>query len=123
MRLDPDLVRAILLRIEEAPPNGYPDQVELDGYDKDPILEHLELLTEAGLIEARVMKSGAGNARIMAVHVSRLTWSGHEFIDNARNDTQWRRARSLVAEKAGGVSLGVLKAVLVEAAKAALHIS
>jgi DNA-binding transcriptional ArsR family regulator len=122
MRLDPELVRALLMRIEATPANQMPDtNIEIDGYSEDEILEHLELLGEAGLIEANPIKSGIG-PRLMHVHVERLTWAGHDFLNNARNDTVWKRARDLVAKQTGSVSIDVFKAVLVQVAKTTLSV-
>ncbi len=84
MRLDYDLVRKIMTYVEETPPNQITKLDELDG-DRDVILEHVELLDEHGLIEARIKKA-PGSPRILAAFVVRLTWEGHEFLQNARND-------------------------------------
>jgi len=54
--------------------------------------------------------------------VERLTWSGHEFLNNARSDTQWKRAKDIVVAKGGAVSFEILKAVLVQVVKATFHI-
>jgi hypothetical protein len=39
----------------------------------------------------------------------RLTWSGHEFLDNVRDPEIWRRTKE-GADKVGGFSLEVLGA-------------
>ena len=41
-----------------------------------------------------------------------LTWQGHEFLDAARNDTIWRKAKKKVLETTGGLAFDVLKAAL-----------
>ncbi len=115
MRLDTDLVRALLLQSEAAPPNQAPT-IDLPDYDRDAVLEHVELLRERGLIEARIVRSGSGGGRIYTAHVERLTWEGHEFLQNARNEEVWQRAKTLVREKGGSISFELFKALLVKLA-------
>jgi hypothetical protein len=52
--------------------------------------------------------------------IYRLTWEGHEFLDAARDDTRWKRAWTIVREKAGSVTVDVLKQVLTSLMKDAL---
>jgi hypothetical protein len=40
MKLNLDLVRAILLRVEEAPPKQAVGSLHLEGYDEDEVLAH-----------------------------------------------------------------------------------
>ena len=98
MRLDPDLVRAILLEVEAAPANRQPDKIDVDGYSDDEVLEHIELLKEAGYLDARTMRASTGGGRIMAAWVERLTWSGHEFLNDARDDTRWKQAKTIAGK-------------------------
>jgi hypothetical protein len=51
---------------------------------------------------------------------SRLTWEGHEFLDAARKDSLWQKAKALVLEKTGGASLELIKDVLMKLAREAL---
>lgn len=54
----------------------------------------------------------------IAATISSLTWNGHEFLDNVRNDTVWAKLKRAVAEKGGAVSFDVLKALALSYAKA-----
>ena len=56
VRLDPDLVRDLLLAIEQTPPNQVPGAITVPDRTEDEVLEHLDLMRESGLIEARVLK-------------------------------------------------------------------
>ena len=120
MKLDPDLARAILLQVEATPANRTSRDPEIEGYSEDEIFEHVELLNEAGYLEAKIVRSGSGDARIYTVFVTRLTWDGHEFLNAARNDTLWRRAKDKVTTSGGAMSLSILKAVLTDLAKRAV---
>lgn len=43
----------------------------------------------------------------------KLTWEGHEFLDAAREDTRWNKAKE-VAAKTGSLTFSMLKEVLVQ---------
>ena len=122
MRLDPDLFRAILLKVEDAPPNQRPDNLMIEGWTPDEVLEHIELLEEAGLIEARILRSGSGGGRLMAAYVERLTYAGHDFLAKARDESRWKQAKSIAVEKTGSTALDVLKTVLGQLAIHALKL-
>jgi hypothetical protein len=49
--------------------------------------------------------------------VTRLTWAGHEFLANAKNDTVWKKVIADAQEKGTSVSLSVLNSLLSAAAK------
>lgn len=68
------------------------------------------LLSEAGLVEARDASDSDG----LCWMAMRLTHDGHEFLDASRDESVWRKAKKVVAEKAGGVSFDVIKALLVK---------
>src|SRR5687768_1622590 len=112
MKLDMDLVRAILQKVEEAPANTRAGRITVEGYDEDVVTEHVELLTQRGLLEASIAPGGFGGKRIAVISVRALTWEGHEFLGNARNESTWNKTKELIKEKGGSVSFDVLKAVL-----------
>lgn len=78
------------------------------GWSDEHVNEHVRLLMEAGYITAIRFE---GNDRIIFGAI-RLLWSGHEFLDNARDDTTWHKARSTIAGKVGSVSMTILNQVL-----------
>ena len=118
MRFDPEIARSILLAVEATPPNQHPKPVELEGVDKAIITEHVELLNEAGLLEASFVSSGLGGERYIYARIKRLTFAGHQFLAHASNDTVWTRTLSTVKEKGGAVSLNVLTQLLSKIAAA-----
>lgn len=115
MTFDPELVRQILIELQKMPPNRSAEELMLEARGNDTVLEHIELLDEAGLIEARLEYDTGRPRRIRAAHIARLTWQGHEFLGNARNEQVWARAQSLVESHGGSVSFGVLKQLLTAA--------
>ena len=105
MKRDMDLIRAMLLKIEEYP-HGYSPQIEIDGYDGEQIGYHAVLLGEAGL--AVVENTSAHGANSPSAMVVRITWSGHEFLDAARDKTIWNQAK----DKIGSATIQVWMTVL-----------
>jgi hypothetical protein len=122
---DWELVRAILLATESSPPqtmaspNVSSEPLRIDGYDDLVVTQHVVLLEQKGLVTANYITAN-GVGRVHARNVQ-LTWDGHEFLDNARNDTIWRKSQD-IAKRAGSVSFDVLKAILVALVKERLGI-
>jgi DNA-binding transcriptional ArsR family regulator len=81
MKRDFELVREILLKIEEKESAKGWIEIQLDGFTPEQISYHIKLLDEAGFIEAR---DASTNDRICWKPMN-LTWEGHEFLDTARD--------------------------------------
>jgi hypothetical protein len=113
MKRDMDLVRAIMIKVaEKLPPIGYlQDRVSIEGYDAATIDGHIALLIEAGFLEGKVNKA----ANVVAI--TGLPWRGHDFIDAAKDDTIWSRAKALVLKHSTSVSFDVLLELLKAEAK------
>src|ERR1044071_1514383 len=110
-----DLVRQLLLEIE-----GYPDgphrMPPMTGYSADLVAYHLKLLAQAGLIEVHDSTT-IGSRELLP---KCLTWQGHEFLDAARDETIWRKAKQRITAATGTVSLAVLQDLLKQVAGQAL---
>jgi Hypothetical protein (DUF2513) len=78
MKRDLDLIRQILLKLEADEPCNL-----VEGVDEFTITKHLGLLLEAGLIKGIAHETDQSS--VYWVDVDRLTWSGHDFLDSARN--------------------------------------
>ena len=84
MKRDMELVRTLLLKVEEMPIEAghvvgidWSDEFfEVAGYDRDTAIKHFELLMEAGFIAA---PSSQGMTQFI---LTGLTWEGYEFIDS-----------------------------------------
>ena len=118
MKRNLDLVRKILLAIEkdeDAIGQGWIN-LRIDGHSQKEISYHVELLNEAGLIEATDLSSSI-NYRWCPV---RLTWYGHEFLDSARDEDVWKQAKDKLAKKTKNFSFELLKTILIELTKESL---
>ena len=110
MKRDMDLVRRILLKIEESPTGRAPREVEIEGYTAQQIKYHIFIMIEGGLVEGvRTQHLQSPGPEAMA---TRLTWEGHEFLDAARQDNRWEEAKSVI-KAVGGATIDVWKDVLV----------
>ncbi|WP_406696502.1 DUF2513 domain-containing protein [Singulisphaera sp. Ch08] len=121
MKRDMDLARRILLELEEcadADGHGWID-IELEGESRESIVYHIRLLYEAGIIEA----SDCSDMDGADWRAKRLTWEGHEFLDEARNQFVWDKVLSDVKEKGlANVSLDIMKRMLNSELKRRLNI-
>jgi Hypothetical protein (DUF2513) len=112
MKRDMDLARAILLKIEEHPDSDGIGWVslEIEGRSDREIGYHVMLLHEADLLEAIDASDSEGSDW----RPVRLTWAGHEFLDAARQEGRWQKAKEIVKEKTGGLSFEAIKALLIK---------
>lgn len=103
-----ELVRLIMLEIEKNPdPMAWTD-INITGHDDLEISYHIKLLYEKGLVDANDLSNHDG----MAWKAKHLTFDGHEFLDAARSDTVWNRAKERVLSTTGTLTLDALKMAL-----------
>ena len=120
MKRDLDLIRKMLLAIEDAP-SGWAPELKIDGNTDTQIGYHSYLMIDAGLAHGHdVSELGSEAPNSM---ISNLTWAGHEFADAARDETLWKKAMGIVAEKGGNITLDIMKQLLSSLMKGALGLS
>ena len=106
MKLDKELVRDILLQIEADAddPRGW-IVLELPEHSPNEVSYHVELLAEAGFLEAQdLCHMGPGGYEWQP---RRLTYQGHELLDTIRDPEIWRLTKE-GAKKVGSNSLSAL---------------
>ncbi|MED4904087.1 DUF2513 domain-containing protein [Parageobacillus thermoglucosidasius] len=110
MKLNQDCVRNLLLTIEEELSINEPldavrlqQKPRLQQYSLDDIVYTISKLKEAGFINADVLVTLDGTDAI----VSSLTYNGHLFLDNIRDDGVWKLTKQ-AASKLSSVSLNIL---------------
>ena len=106
MKRDMDLIRNILMRLED------PAAEQLDGFERKEICYHNYLLVDAGL--AIGIDMGSDGDVLPQFSVDSLTWAGHEFLDAARESIRWKQTKDLILDKAGGASIAIWTKVLTE---------
>ena len=120
MKRDFSLIRSILMTVEDAQPGEVIQNFQHDGSDARTVAEHVRLLKEGDFIEADFASQLGSSECFYAV--TRLTWKGHEFLANAKNDTLWKKVIAQAQDKGISVSLSVLDSMLSAAAKKYLGI-
>lgn len=118
MKRDLDLIRQMLLAIEDAPSGWAPSDLSIPGYSAEQVGYHAYLLVDAGL--ANGSDASSMGSESPEGHITSLTWAGHEFADAARDDTRWKKAMGLVREQGGHITLDLLKQLLSSLMKAGL---
>lgn len=114
-----DLLRTVLLRVEEAAPGSNLLELGIEEADFAELAHHAELLVEAGLLQAQISYLERSPVPVY-VAVERLTWAGHEFVDLARNEECWKQVLARVARGTGATSFEIVRALLHEAHLASL---
>ncbi len=117
MKRDLELIRKMVLTIEDSPDGWAPHPLEIDGYSQAQIGYHAYLLVDAGLAQGQDVTTNDSSGP--EAFISSLTWKGHEFADAARDDGRWAKAMGVVQEKGGAITLGVLTQLLVSLMKGA----
>src|SRR5262245_7503618 len=99
MQRNMDLVRMILLSLETSPSGWALDDLGIKSFPPEEIGYHAHIMMQEGLIE------GSDITHMHSVGPEALprslTWKGHEFLDLARDQERWNRAKAIIA-KIGG---------------------
>ncbi len=118
MKLDPELFKKILEAYENLPYSPVGNEIEIDGYSKDEVHYHQELLLDVEYILAEKAAYVGGNVYIRPI---RLTYAGHEFLNLSRNSQAWDKAKDIWS-KAGGFVLGIAKELLISLIRSQLNL-
>lgn len=110
MKRNMDLVREILLTIEQHESGSAPQDFTVEGFTREEVGFHVMIMAEAGLVDAFDVRTQHDPSPIW--HPRAITWKGYEFLDAARNPTVWAKAKSQVAAVGGGVGLPLLHELL-----------
>lgn len=105
-----ELIRKLVLALEEAPTGYAPDDLKIEGFTNEQIGYHAYLMVNAGLATGKdITAMGSSGPEVM---LTSLTSAGHDFADAARDETRWKKAMGIVREKGGSVTVSVLTQLL-----------
>ncbi len=110
MKRDMDIIRETLFQVEARPSAEGVDLVEIEGHEQEEISYHVKLLRDAGYLEAHDLRTMGPDGFKFAP--SALTNAGHDFLDAARDDTVWGKAKAQLARIGGSAPLDVFRSVL-----------
>lgn len=110
MKRDMDLVRKILLAVEEHEDGFAPSPLTIDDYTEEQIGFHILVMGEAGLLNvAEVTPYTSNTPQASALWV---TWQGYEFLDAAREPSRWEAAKAKFMAGGVGLAFDLLKDLL-----------
>jgi hypothetical protein len=113
-----ELIRLLLLRSEG-------DEEAARACEKFSVKErayHVQLMIDASLAEG--ITSRDANGDFSGAVVSRLTWTGHDFLDASRDDKIWKKYLEMAKEKGLSLTFDLITAWLKNelAARAGIHL-
>jgi hypothetical protein len=118
MQRDMDLIRRILLTLEDHPTGFVSDaKLEFEGYTESQVRYHVFLLHEGGYIDASDVTSLGEDTPSVIPY--RVTWHGHELAAAFRNDTVWAKTKAGM-KSVGTASLPVWRELATSMAKQVL---
>ncbi len=112
MKRSMDLIRDILLHIEENQNDVNPLDVRIKGYSDYEITYHLNILKEANLVTLSI--NFVPDSTGINIWVSRMTWEGHEFLDAAKDKKRWESAKKYLLGKVGSTPFTALQSLLLK---------
>jgi len=110
MKLNQDCVRDVLIFLEEnlTYNDSFPaTDINISAYSMEEILYTVSLLYEAHYLKAIPINSFEFNS----FFIVSLTMSGHELLDNIRDDTVWNKVKHKISSITSSVSLTILNSV------------
>ena len=104
-----DLVRLILLKIEEEYESTALINLSIDGYDMDTVAYHCKILHDAGFV-SNYNASYAGD-ELYIFSVGALTWDGNDYLDKIRDNSTWKKIKDIIAQKGLPLVVETIKTV------------
>ncbi len=109
MKRDMELVRLILLKIEEEYQSTAIYNLDIPGYNKETVAYHCKILYEAGFISD--YKARYADNEINMFGVGSLTWDGSDFLDKIRDNTQWKKVKETITQKGLPMIVDTIKSI------------
>jgi hypothetical protein len=106
MKRDWDLIRKILIAAEEKEPGKHLGNDEIKDYDPQLVATHMDLLHDAGYIDARFVRSTSLSAIVLKV-----TYSGHDLLDTMRSESAWTGIKNMAKSKGLELTFEVVKQI------------
>jgi hypothetical protein len=108
MKLNHECVRDLLLYLEDNllfTSRLCANNLEIAPYESADIIYAAARLSEAKFIETSQTTYSLDT--MPTIHIQSLTWDGHKFLDNIRDDNVWNSTKSVIAQFSS-VSIGVI---------------
>lgn len=112
MKLNHNCVRDLLLFIEDNLTYStyiYVNEIQLEGYTQEEIIYSADKLLDAGYITG-TRKVSLGSDGTPQIEIKSITWDGHQFLDNIRDNKVWEQTKGILS-KFSSVSIGIISNV------------
>lgn len=109
MKRDMELIRKILFKIEDEVNNVAVHNIKIEEYSMQQVAYHCALLREGGYIYD--YNGYYGDGELYSFGVGRLTWKGHDFLDNIREDNVWNKTKETISSKGLPFAFDIVKSV------------
>jgi len=113
LKLDRECVRDLLLTIEEMEfgfeltMRYFSTEDRLIKYSKETIIYTADKLIEANYVKGKIFYAADD---VHEVRLTALTWDGHHFLDNIRDDGVWKKTKNITS-KFSSVSIPLLSSI------------
>ena len=112
MKRDMDLVRRILLAVEQHDAfDGVPyiEALAIDDERFDVTVHHVDIMVQAGLLKVTALgvslKGEPGKPDRFGI---KLTWTGSEFLDATRSATVWNKVKTTLVASGGAATFDII---------------
>lgn len=109
MKRDWELIRKLLLEIEERTPGQSLSTSDFQG-DTNAISYHLTLLVESDLVVGHSIGTMDNQ---FDCKIQRLSWNGHDFLDAVSNDGIWAKITNSIKDVGGKVTIETIKGIAI----------
>lgn len=116
MKRDFELVKKILIKLEESNEDRFIGIMKVEGYEKEEIDYHLQQMLDACLLKGQLRWGG----NKVVSHGVAMHWNGHEFLDAMRNEKAVEMAEKEAEQKGTRLSelpFEVAKSLLIASTK------
>ncbi|WP_180766695.1 DUF2513 domain-containing protein [Vibrio parahaemolyticus] len=100
-----DLARKLMLEVESHP--SHIESIKFPNYSQEEVYYHVALLIDAGLLKGDYMMLKNASMAPAKIYIEKLTWEGHEFLDDTRKENVWEVIKADFRDD----SLATIKAV------------
>lgn len=108
MKRDIDLVRSILIYVENAADEVDADEMATERWPIETVAYHVRLMAHHGLVDvSRDARDMNGNT--IELTVAGITWDGQDYLDSIREPKVWGRIKKALAGTVGSTTLDVVR--------------
>ncbi|MDX1838840.1 DUF2513 domain-containing protein [Legionella taurinensis] len=102
MKRNWEIIRGILIKMEESHFNDLLALNNFDSWSKEEIIHHAILLEESGYINAKIIREMKG---VSEIYFEEITMKGYELLEFLREKTIWEKIKTYLNEN--GIELSI----------------